>query len=155
MKIFVIIILTLVIYSLLTTLVIQISGCNDTVIGICGLGITGCIVAGICAVIRTIHKYFKYHYHKRSIFRNLTDGQDYFCSVKDCNDINWNKNYRIVKRYAPKKEWEKLSPISDEIIAICKINCYHCKYNTECQKKVKCEHNEYGAITDFNKFEKK
>lgn len=161
MSVLKIVILTIIIYSAITTIIIQISHENDDVIQICGLGIVGCTLAGIFHIICKIKNYYKYHYNKRSIFENKKTNEKYICRVKDCNDVHWNPNYKLIKRYADKSEWVNLPAFSDNFIAKCKINCNHCKYNKECNsfindyngcKTIKCKHDEYGCVTEFDKF---
>ena len=48
------VILTIIIYSTVTTIIIQISKGDDDVIQICGMGIVGCTLAGILHIIRKI-----------------------------------------------------------------------------------------------------
>lgn len=153
MSILKVVILTIIIYSAITTIIIQISKGDDDVIQICGLGIVGCTLAGIFHIIREIKNYYKYHYHKRSIFKNKKTNEKYICRVKDCNDVHyWNTDYKLVKRYADKSEWANLPAFSDDFIAKCKINCDHCVYNKECNSTIKCKHDEYGCVTEFDKF---
>lgn len=161
MDILITIILTLIIYSMVATAVFIISDENETVGIIFGIGIIGWIVAGIFAMIRKARKYFKYYYNKRSIFQNRHNGQSYTCRIKYTNDVTWNEDYKLIKRYAAKSEWESLPEFSKTFLESCKINCDRCKYHNECNEclkgihSLKCVHDEYGAIISFDKFEAK
>lgn len=148
----------MVIYSAITTIIIEITHENDDVIGLCAFGIVGCFLILISKIICKIRNYFKYHYNKRSIFMDK-DGNKVICHTKDANDVNWNENYKFVKRYAIKSEWNKLPMISEDILEKCKINCSHCKFDRECDCsypyiKIKCKHDEFGTVIEFDKFEK-
>lgn len=152
------ILLTLIIYSLISTIIYIISGENEEVIVIFGLGIVGLTLSGVMSIIRKIYHYLKYNCEKRSIIRKVSNGALYRCKTKDTNDIcHWVSGYELVKRYASKTEWIKLPDFSKEFIEQCKRNCDHCKYNDECERGktyVKCKHDEYGVVLEFDKFEK-
>ena len=122
MKIFLICLLTLVIYSAITTTVIVISHGNETIIEACGLGIVGCLLKEICSLFYKIRNFFTYHYKKRSIFEKRSDGKRYICSVKDCNAVNALEEYHLVKRYAPKSEWIDLPELSEDVLQEAKRN---------------------------------
>ena len=156
-----IIIITLLIYSLITTIAYIISGENENVLIAFGLGIVGLFLLGICELIRKIRKLFKYRIGKRSIFEEDTIGGDWIkCKTKHTDDILWMPdNYKLIKRYASKSEWKGLPDFSKEFIEKSKRNCDHCKYDKEClcdfpYDKVKCKHNGYGTVIEFDKFEK-
>ena len=87
------------------------------------------------------------------------NGNKVICHTKDANDINWKENYKFVKRYAIKSEWNELPMISEDILEKCKINCSHCKFDSECYcsypyTKIKCKHDEFGTVIEFDKFKK-
>ena len=152
------VILTIVILSTVRTIIILVSKENDTVIEICGFGIVGCMIWFVLKTGEKIYKYFKYHFNKRSIFEDK-NGNQFICKTRDCNDVCWNEHYKLVKRYAPKTEWNGLPEIQKKIIEKCKRNCDNCKYDKEClcefpYNKIKCKHDEFGTVTEFNKFTK-
>lgn len=152
-----IIIATLLAYSLISTLVYIILRENETVLEAFGLGIVGLLLSGIMAVVRKVIFQLKYRIGKRSIIEEC-NGLRYQCKPQDTDDITgWKDGYKLIKRYASKSEWKDLPAYSKEFIEECKRNCDHCKYNDECNRGktyVKCEHDEYGVVIEFNKFEK-
>ena len=162
MNIFGIVLLTLVVYSLISTVVFIISKENEDVIVAFGLGIVGLILAGLCRIIRWIIFKFKYRIGKRSIFEETSTGNKYKCKVKDSNDIDWVPGYKMIKRYATKSEWINIPDFNKELIMRSKINCNNCKHDKpdECRcgypyDRVKCKHDEWGAVLEFDKFESK
>lgn len=157
-----IVLITLIAYSIISTLAYIISKDNENVAIMFGLGIFGLSLWGILTVIRKINKKFKYHIGKRSIFKEKSTGNKYKCKVKNASDVEWISGYKIIKRYAPKSEWVDIPDFSKEFIENSKINCDHCKHNNagECMcdypyDRVRCRHNEWGAVIEFDKFEKK
>lgn len=154
------VLLTLLIYSLIATIVYIISGEDEKVIEAFGLGIVGLSLLGIINTIRKIKHYIKYDLEKRSIIKKVSNGALYRCKTKDTNDIcHWISGYKLVKRYASKTEWSRLPDFSKEFIDKSKRNCDHCKYDKECvcnfpYDKVKCKHDEYGVVLEFDQFEK-
>lgn len=60
--------ITLSIYSLISTIVYIVSGENENVIVAFGLGIFGLILIGVTKAINKIKDLYKYHIGKRSIF---------------------------------------------------------------------------------------
>lgn len=159
MNIVTVIILTLVIYSIITTVIAEIAYAheNEDVVNLCAYGIAGCSLMLALYIIYRI-KYFKFHYNKRSIFTD-ENGNKFACHTKDTNDVVWNPNYLLVKRYADKSEWVGLPLISDDALEKCRINCNHCKFNDCCVNDAgtgsRCKHNDLGGIIEFDKFEKK
>jgi hypothetical protein len=162
MDAFITIIITLVVYSMIATFAYIISKDTEEVAIAFGLGIFGLTLCGVLIVIRKINNKFKYHIGKRSIFEEESTGNKYKCRVADANDVEWMSGYKIVKRYAIKSEWVDIPDFSEEFIEKSKINCDHCKYNNDnmcmCDYPydgVRCKHDEYGVVLEFNKFEKK
>lgn len=154
-----IILLTLIIYSLIATIVITATNENDNLILAFALGITGGIITLVICIIRKTYNYFKYHYNKRSIFEEIDTEQYYKCKIKDANDICWSSEYSLIRRYAPKSRWKDLPDFSKEFIEKSRRNCDHCRYDKEClcdfpYDKIKCKHNEFGRVIEFDKFEK-
>lgn len=158
MKTLIVVLATIVIYSVVSTIVIEICNENDNVIAAFGFGVFGLLCIGACKIINKVNRYFKYHYNKRSIFKNKTNGKMYVCHVKDCNDVNWNENYHLVKRYAKKAEWLDLPKLDNNVLEVCRRNCDNCKYDRKCSQgsyAIKCKHDEFGTVTEFDKFVKK
>lgn len=155
-------IITLSIQSLIGTVLVIVTREDEAVATYYAVGFVGLIVSLFCWVIRRIMKWNKYH-DKRSIFKNEETGKQYWCRLKDTNDIDWVKGYRLVKRYAPKSEWCSLDTFDKNFIENSKRNCDHCKYDESCTfdyygevpDKIRCKHDERGIVTEFDKFEKK
>lgn len=87
------------------------------------------------------------------------EGNKVICHTKDASDVDWNGEYKFVKRYADKSEWNGLPMIPEDVLAKCRINCDHCKFDKQCicnypYTAVRCKHDEFGAVIEFNKFEK-
>ena len=154
------VLLTLLIYSLIATIVYIISGENDEILEAFGLGIVGLGFLGVVNTIRGIKHYIKYNCEKRSIIKKVSNGALYRCKTKDTEDIRcWVSGYELVKRYAPKSEWKGLPDFSKEFIDKSKRNCNHCKYDKECDcdfpyDNIKCKHDKYGLVLEFDQFEK-
>lgn len=162
MDVFYIVLITLVAYSIISTLTYIISKDNEDIAIAFGLGIFGLTLCGILKIIRKIRDKFKYHIGKRSIFEEESTGNKYKCKVKDASDVEWMSGYKIIKRYAEKSEWVDIPDFSNDFIKQSKINCDHCKYNNagECMcdypyDGVRCKHDEWGAVLEFDKFESK
>ena len=118
----------------------------------------------ILNLIRSIRKKFLYHIGKRAIFKHKKTGELFKCKVKDTKNIEWLYDYKIVKRYATKAEWRDVPDFSKELLDLSKCNCDNCKYDKECvvdhrdyphYNKIKCKHDEYGLILEFDMFDKK
>lgn len=159
MNIFYIILFTLIAYSVISTLIYFISDENDYVIIVFGLGIFGLLLVGIVCITQKIQNMFKYHIGKRSIFKEESTGNKYKCKTKDTNDIDWISGYKLIKRYATKSEWIGIPDFSNEFIENSKKNCDNCKYYEICRcgycyENIRCKHNEFGQVLEFNKFEK-
>lgn len=162
MNVFYIVLITLIAYSIISTLAYIISKDNENVAIAFGLGIFGLTLCCISMVVRKVRDKFKYHIGKRSIFEEDGTGNRYKCKVKDAEDVEWMFGYKIIKRYAEKTEWIDIPDFSKEFIEKSKINCDHCKYNNagECMcdypyDGVRCKHDEWGAVLEFDKFESK
>ena len=158
MKTLIVVLATIVIYSVISTIVIEICKENDNVIAAFGFGVFGLLCMGICKIINRICHYWRYR-NKRSIFENTHDGKKYTCRIKDCNDVDWNVDYHLVKRYAEKAEWIDLPKLDNDILEVSRRNCDNCKYDRECScecyTSIKCQHDEFGTVIKFDKFEKK
>lgn len=136
---------------------------NENVALYYAIGFIGWIVVLFCRTVRRIISWNKYH-DKRSIFKNEETNSQYWCRLKDTNDIyNWSDGYEMVERYAPKDEWSALEPFSKEFVEKSKRNCDNCKYDKDCTfdmyraslDRIKCKHDVSGVVTKFDKFEKK
>ena len=69
------------------------------------------------------------------------------------------QGYKLLVRYAPKEKWEGLPEFSKEFIENSKRNCDHCKHDKSCicefpYAYIRCEHDVYGMVIEFDKFEK-
>lgn len=151
------VIITLVVHSVIgTALYILTNENEDFIIGY-GIGIVGMSLCGLLTVKRKFDIWYKYK-DKRSIFED-EDGSKYYCEIKYAKDFDWH--YDVVKRYADKVEWENLTPFTKEQIEFAKRNCDRCKYQDDCTfdmfrkslDRVRCEHDVYGYVTKFDKFE--
>ena len=152
-----IVLITLVVYSLLSTIIYIILNENEDILMAFGLGVFGLLLLAIVNTIRKIKKVFKYYINKRSIFIEISTGNKYKCRVKDTKDLEWLSKYKLIKRYANKSEWKTIPDFNIEIINDSKKNCDNCVYNEECSRSsvyVKCT-NEYGTVIEFNKFKAK
>lgn len=151
-----IILLTLISYSLISVVVYLISGENEEIAAMFGLGIIGVVLLGISKFVHKVRNLVKYHIGKRSIFTEEATGNKYKCETKYTDDIYyWTSGYKLVKRYAVKSEWVDIPDFSKEFITNSKKNCDHCKHDNECSRtKIKCKHDEFDKILEFNKFEK-
>ena len=155
----IIVLITLTVHSAIACLISLIFSDNDDVFEIFGLGIVGLSILLIGWIIESILGFFKYHFNKRSIFVEETTGNKYICKTKDTPDIQyWTTGYKLVRRYATKSEWKNIPYFSNEFIKKSKINCDHCKHDKECvcefpYNKIKCKHDKYGMVLEFEKFE--
>ena len=153
-----IIILTLIVYSLLAIVIYFLLGENEDTLEFFGLGIVGWILLFVFNfIVMPIGDFIRY-YNKRSIFKEESTGNKYICNLKDTEDIYyWTEGYKLLKRYAPKSEWEGMPYFDKEFVKNSKINCNHCKHDKVCDHGgayVKCKHDEWGTIVEFDKFEK-
>lgn len=153
-----IIVLTLVMYSIVANAAYFISKENEDVLMVFGMGIFGVLLWVIVQIIIKIQKIIK-NYNKRSIFKD-DNGNKFYCKVKYYDDFCWH--YDSVKRYANKEEWENLQPFTKCQIDLAQINCDRCKYDKDCASDgyyyddtIRCKHDNYGTVTEFDKFEKK
>lgn len=150
----------MVAYSLISTIVYLITDNEDVVIAF-GLGIIGILLSAISRVANKIKRFFKYNIGKRSIFEEESSGNKYKCKTSNTNDLLWITGYRLVKRYASKSEWVDIPDFSKSFIENSKRNCDRCKYDgVECSgehtnNNIKCKHDEYGKVLEFDKFEKR
>ena len=159
MDIFYTVLITLIAYSIISTLAYIISKDNEDVAIAFGIGIFGLTLYGLLMIVCKIINKLKYHIGKRSIFVEESTGNKYKCKVKDASDVEWMVGYKMLKRYAKKSEWIDIPDFSKEFIEKSKINCDHCKYNNAggcmCDypyDKVRCKHDEFGAVLEFDKF---
>lgn len=161
MEVFYIVLLTLIAYSLVGTILYIITKDNEDVAIAFGLGVVGLTLWGVLQVIQKIRDQFRCHIGKRSIFEQTSTGNKYKCRVKDAEDIHcWTEGYKMIKRYAKKSEWIDIPDFSEEFINNSKKNCDNCKYDKECvcdypRITVKCKHDGYGTVLEFDKFENK
>lgn len=154
------ILLTLLIHSLIGTIIFIITKENEKFAAYYAVGCIGIIVSVFCRIVMLVKKLWKYH-DKRSIFEDK-NGNKFYCEVKYTDDFRWHYD-KLIKRYAIKDEWQKCMPFTKEQIANAQRNCDRCKYNGKCTfdvwraslDKVKCKHDEFGVVTEFDKFERR
>lgn len=157
-NVFIIILVTLCVYSIVAITTWLITN-NDEVFEIFGAGIIGLLLIFLFEkAIIPIYKFLKY-FNKRSIFEEISTGDKYTCKLKYTNDIEWLRDYKIIKRYASKKEYKDIAEFNIELLKGSQKNCNHCIYDKECDcdypyDKVKCKHDEYGQVLEFDKFKK-
>ena len=158
-KILITVIATLLIHSLIGMIIYIVTNENDDFAAYYATGIIGWIVSSFCCLVRLIKKWH-FNHDKRSIFKD-ENGNKFYCEVKYTNDFDWH--YDIVKRYATKDEWQDLIPFTKEQIEFAQRNCDRCKYDGSCTfdmwrvslDKIKCKHDNFGTVTEFDKFERK
>ena len=112
----IVVVLTLVIYSVVGTITYLISKENETVAIAFGLGIAGLTVVGLAKLIHVIRNRFKYHIGKRSIFEDAKTKQRYRCETKDANAVSLVGDYVLIERYAKKSKWKPLPGIDKAYI---------------------------------------
>ena len=83
------------------------------------------------------------------------NGERFYCKTKYTNDFIYY--YKMVDRYATKDEWQDLKPFTKEQIKSVQRNCRRCKHHNSCDYNiwVKCKHDEFGVVTEFDKFERR
>lgn len=112
----VVVILTLVIYSIVATIAYLVSKENETVAVAFGLGIAGLTVVGLAKLVHAIRNRFKYHIGKRSIFEDAKTKQRYRCKTKDANAVSFVGDYVLIERYANQSTWNPLPDIDKAYI---------------------------------------
>lgn len=153
-------IITLLVYWLIGIIVYIATDENDKFAAYYAIGIIGLIVSGFCYIVRLIKRWW-FNHDKRSIFED-ENGNRFYCEVKYANDFNWHYN-KMIKRYATKDEWQDLTPFTKEQIEFAQRNCDRCKHDGSCTfdmwraslDKIKCKHDNFGTVTEFDKFERK
>ena len=81
--------------------------------------------------------------------------------MKYADDFSWH--YDMIKRYATKDEWQDLIPFTKEQIELAQRNCNRCKHDGSCTfdmwrvslDRIMCKHDNFGTVTEFDKFERK
>ena len=152
--------ITLMVYSLISTIIFIITRENEDILMAFGLGIIGLLLFVVMRIIEKVAKLFKYHIGKRSIFEEVSSGNKYKCKTSVTNDIGWLSGYKLIKRYTSKSEWIDIPDFSKKFVENSKRNCDRCKHDKECvceypYTKIKCKHNGFGSVLEFDKFEKK
>lgn len=156
MDVFYIALITLIGYSVISTLLSLICKDDENILIAFGLGIFGLTLCGVLRIVHEITNQFKHHIGKRSIFEEISTGNKYKCKTKDTMDIHgWLDDYKIIKQYAKKSEWADIPDFSQEIIDKSKMNCDYCKHDEACRYDVKCKHDPWGTVLEFDKFESK
>ena len=153
-----IIILTLLVYWTIATIVIVVSNENDDVIAAFAFGIVGGLLILVMSTLRKLLFYFKNRFRRCSVFQEEATYKNYKCNPKYTDDVLWVQGYKLIRRYAHISEHKDIPYFSQEFIEQAQRNCEHCKYNDECERGkayVKCKHDEWGVVTEFDQFEKK
>ena len=159
MEILLTVIITLLIHSLIGTIIYIVTNENDYFAVYYAIGVICWIVSGFCYLVRLI-KRWHFKHNRRSIFKD-ENGNRFYCKVKYTNDFS--SHYHMVKRYATKDEWKDLTPFTKEQIKLAQRNCDRCKHDGSCTfdmcrsslDKIKCKHDNFGMVTEFDKFERK
>lgn len=148
-----IVILTLVGYSTVSTIVYIISGENYDVLAVFGLGIFGVIIIFLDkCVVNPMYRFIR-NYNKRTVFED-ENGNKFYCHTKYANDLDWY--YKIIKRREKKEVWKHIAPATKECIDKIQKNCDRCKHDNQCRNcGVRCKHDNFGIITEFDQFKKK
>lgn len=155
MSTFAIVLATLLVYSAIATIVYFLFGQSEEVAALFGLGLVGGVLILLTKIVNAVSDLFKYCIGKRSIFVEDATGTKYKCKTKETHNILWMDGYTLQKRYAKKSEWQDIPDFDVAFLDTAKINCDNCKYDKECRKHPKCTHDEFGAVSEFNKFEKR
>lgn len=151
----------MLIHSFIGTIVFIITNKNENFATYYAIGIIGCVTSGFCYVIKLIKKWW-FNHSRRSIFED-ENGNRLYCEIKYANDFDWHYNkWTMINKYAIKDDWKDLTPFTKEQIELAKRNCDRCKYD-DCTfdiwrkslDKIKCKHDAFGIVTEFDKFEKK
>lgn len=148
MEVIKIIIITLLIYSSVSTMIYFFTNQNDDILCCFGLGIVGNALVLISYLISKVLHFLKYH-NLRSIIRIEDTGELKYCKLSDTDDIYfYHRRYKLEKRYAKKEEWKNLSPFNSTFILSCKRNCNYCEHN-----RIECDSDRY-LCQDFDNYEK-
>lgn len=149
--------ITLVVYSAVSTLAYIVSEQNDEVLTIFGIGVVGLLLVLVVAVGEKVISIFKYRIGKRSIFEEKSTGNKYKCKTRNTDDIiEITSGYKLVKRYAKKDMWIDIPDFSKELIKDSRINCGNCLYRNDCANLLlKCTCDKYGNILQYDKFEER
>ena len=154
-----IIIMTLLCYSIISTITFLISGQKEEVLEFFGLGIFGLLLLGIAKVKCKVANFFRYDWNKRTIWEDRKTKERFKCKKEEDHNIYYG-NYELIKRYAEKKEWENIPDFPEDVLEKLRRNCDNCKYNEipECaadSNNPKCSHDPYGEVIAFDQFEKR
>lgn len=151
-----IIIATLLVYSLIGTVVVGLSKEYDSVMFFFSTGIWGILLYVITRLSEQIVEFVRHKNH-RSLWEEKGTKRVYKSKIKDTRDLEWLSGYKLVKRYATREEWEGVADIPAEVLKESRRNCDRCKYDKECCNKeyIRCKHDEYGCVLEFDKFAEK
>lgn len=151
-----IIIATLLIYSLIGTIVVELLDENEFTMFLFSTGIWGILLYGITRISEQVIKFMRHKNH-RSLWEEKGTKRVYKSKIKDTRDLEWLSGYKLVKRYATREEWEGIADIPAEVLKESRRNCDRCKYDEECSNKecIRCKHDEYGCVLEFDKFVEK
>lgn len=151
-----IIIATLLVYSLIGTVVVELSKENDSVMFFFSTGIFGTLLYVLTRIGEECVKMCR-HKNQRSLWEEKKTKRIYKSKLKDTRDLEWLGKFKLIKRYATREEWKDVADIPTEALKESRRNCDRCKYNKECCNKeyIRCKHDEYGCVLEFDKFAEK
>ncbi len=147
-----VILLTLIVYSAVTTAVYLISEqflspeISDNVECFLAVGIAGVALWVVLAAVRGIKSLFGRHIGRRSIFEDRETGQRYKCRTGRADDFEALHGFRPVKRYAAKKEWRDVPDFPQDVEEASRKICRYCRHDDECDCEVRCSRDEYGFL---------
>ena len=122
-----VIISTLIAYSLLSTLVLFLFDFDDGVAQVLAGGIIVIIAAVIWQAKIRKDRYFRIKRNKSIILDSKT-GKTYWCNITDSTDIYLHhRRYKLINGYVSKEIWSKYPEFDRDLIVKLKQNCDHCK----------------------------
>lgn len=148
------------VWSLVKTILV-VAFDNDALTTLLATGPIGTLVFVCMELHDKVKNYFKLKFKKASIWKDPSGNlyrvnPNMYQDIKECK---LTKDYKLVKRYANKREWKGLPTFSDDILDACLTNCHRCTRRSICDEKeehgqpVLCRCDEYGFITERNHFE--
>lgn len=151
-----IVIATLLVYSLIGTVVVELSKENDFVMFLFSTGILGTLLYVFSLIGERCFRLCR-HINQRSLWEEKKTKRIYKSKLKDTRDLEWLGKFKLIKRYATREEWEGIADIPAEVLKESRRNCDRCKYDEECSNKecIRCKHDEYGCVLEFDKFVEK
>lgn len=152
MDIVTVVVVTILVYSAIATLVIELSGEHSYVIAAFGFGPVGLLLVFLNNIWCKIVDLLKYRITKRAIIEDVYTGKRYKCKTQDVYNFSWYQEYNLVKRYAKRKEYKNIPNVPLDIMERVRVNCENCKYYDSCEYEVRCKSDSDGYRTEFDKF---